>query len=139
MFTRLLTLLIALTLLTKPAIGDDDVYDWPDWVKAEINDVEHRCVDLGGYKALTHIWIEYRRLGESNRLLQVQLDHHQAIQESLSDQIVTSEQYIEALELNVESLKLSAHKRDTMAVVREISLWAAVILEGTTLIITAVQ
>lgn len=133
-----MTLLTALTLWTGSAKANDNDYDWPHWKTVEIESVPHRCVDLGGYKQLTHIWIEYRRLDDDNRLLGIQLEHQKAINEALGDQIAVADEYIKALELELDTYRLAIDERDTAATIREVALWATVLLEGAVIVLQVV-
>lgn len=135
-------LLMALTLSTVSDKAAGDEYAWPTWTPARIDGVEHRCVDLDGYKALNHIWIDYGRLLNETRLLELELENERTISNHLEDQVRAEQELSKILKVEAETYRLSldaGEARGAAARAREIALWVAVLGETAAIIILSLQ
>jgi len=144
-----LTLLIALPkhISAEPIDGvintvySSTVHQWPQWKPGKIDGVEHRCVDLKGYKELRKIHIDYVGMHRDAVHYEVRLGHKNAQISELKSAIqnydtLTSvlQGEVDYLQLSLNNYKESVTSKNKFAIIREVSLWVIVLGELTAIL-----
>jgi len=122
-------------------IENTALHQWPQWKPGKIDGVEHRCVDLDGYKELRKIHIDYVGLSQDMMNYELRLGLKDS---QISELKNTIENYdtlsavlrgeVDYLQLSLDNYKETSTTKSKFAIIREVSLWVIVLGELTAIL-----